>query len=234
MTIAMYEFIDETWSEFLNVLHEDILPVYEKHGNTFDNNLIHERMHICRALIFGEFMCRYYYQETSITPSIISVRYAIAFHDSGRQGNGIDIWEHDSSKNCSCHLASHPIKGAQSPEATGDLITKDGLGGWGIEKRIVHDADVLDIMRPCCGHGGREGFRERALRFLGPRDRDTQNDRGLYIRGQLIEECWGFINNTENKKMDLSTSSDYMRDVLGILKSIGEDCPLLSKYILRK
>ncbi len=233
MAIVLHRFIEKSWINFLEVLREDILPIYENHENTFDYNSMHGRMHICRCLIFGEFMCRYYHQETSMTPKVESIRYAIAFHDSGRQENGIDRWEQDSAQKCAHYLVSHPTISVQSHETTSNLITKEGRGDWGIEKRIVHDADVLDIMRPCCGHGGRTGFKEKVLRFLGSRDYDTKIDYNLYIRNQLIEECWIFINRTEEEKMNLNKSSDYIGDVIDILETTREECPLLSKYILR-
>lgn len=71
-----------------SMLHR--FAIYQKHEDTFDHCSIHGRMHICRALIFGEAMCRYYQKETSIAPSVIDVRYAIAFHDSGM--GHFDFW----------------------------------------------------------------------------------------------------------------------------------------------
>ena len=48
-------------------------------------------MHICRWVLFAEFISRYYYRQTTHPPIVDWVRYAIAFHDSGRQGNGADL-----------------------------------------------------------------------------------------------------------------------------------------------
>jgi hypothetical protein len=178
-----------TWRGFLDELGEQILPLYHEHERVFDSGSIHGRMHICRCLLFSEFMCRYYYQNTRFMPAVESVRYAVAFHDSGRQGNGPDLWEPDSAKRCEDYLkrkVPHEVA-----HAVGELIRKDVRAGWSLDKRIVHDADVLDIMRPCCGHGGRAGFMERSLRFLGPRDEPAA--RNAAIRETLIEEAWHLI-----------------------------------------
>jgi len=86
-----------TWPLFAAELQEEILPLYLSHEQTFDSWSIHGRMHICRCVLFAEFMSRYYYRQTTYTPNVDWVRYAIAFHDSSRQGNGADLWEHDSA-----------------------------------------------------------------------------------------------------------------------------------------
>ncbi len=201
------------WDEFLSELRIAILPLYGEHERTFDHHSIHGRMHICRCLLFSEFMCRYYYENTRLAPRVSWIRYAVAFHDSGRKGNGPDIWEADSYAQCVQYLLGKDYA-RDDAEAIGGLITKDG-GLWGLEKRIVHDADVLDIMRPCCGHGGKMGFRERALRFLGPRDDPLARDP--ITRLALIDEAWELIEATEEVKPTLQSSNDYMADVLRIL-----------------
>jgi hypothetical protein len=177
-------------------------------------------------------MSRYYIAATPLQPGRGAIRYAIAFHDSGRQGNGPDYWESDSAGNCTEFLLrqGYSAVSGMTPAAVGLLITKGGSGHWGLEKRIVHDADVLDIMRPCCGHGGRAGFRESYLRFLGPRD--DVNSQNLSVRAQLIEEAWRFIQASELCKYDLVGAADYMTDMLGILAKGQSDWPLLSEHLL--
>jgi hypothetical protein len=151
-----------TWDEFGNQLERDIMPLYLQHETRFDDIGIHGRMHISRAVIFAEWITRYYIQHFSIPIDFHAVRMATAFHDAGREGNGPDYWEKESSNLCYTYLAN---KGFAPDQArfTANLILKHGE--YGIEKRIVHDADVLEIMRPCCGHGGRMGFKMKKLRF---------------------------------------------------------------------
>ncbi|MGD9899642.1 MAG: hypothetical protein AB7T22_11020 [Calditrichaceae bacterium] len=224
----MEETLKTSWPEFLKTLKTDILPLYDAHEKTFDFQMIHGRMHISRALIFSEFMCRYYYRNTDLTPDASRVRFAVAFHDSGRRGNGPDFWESDSAQMCIDYLRANNY--ADSAKETGLLIMKHGVGDWGLDKRIVHDADVLEIMRPCCGHMGRKGFRESALRFLG--NRDVKSVYNREIRDVLIEEAWQFIQKTEDLKSGLRESEDYMNDVLNTLRAESEKWPLLADYIL--
>lgn len=89
---------------------------------------------------------------------IAAIRYAVAFHDAGREGNGFDLWENGSAERCYRYLSQQQKVQdfIEKAHYTGELIKKDG--SWDLNKRIVHDADVLDIMRPCCGHDGIGGF----------------------------------------------------------------------------
>lgn len=216
---------DTTWADFLAELRADILPLYREHERTFDHASIHGRMHICRCLIFAEFMCRYYARHTRLAPHVPWVRYAVAFHDSGREGNGPDVWEQGSARRCGEYLESR--YDADVANTIGRLITKDDRATWGLEKRIVHDADVLDIMRPSCGHGGRSGFREQALRFLGQRDEPAA--RNASVRRALVDEAWEFIQVSEQWEAKLRASDDYMEDVLQVLRGMSDACRLLAE-----
>ena len=219
-------FENETWEEFLAHLNRDILPLYINHEKSFDHHSIHGRMHICRALIFSEVMTRYYLQETVMNPSVSAIRYAVAFHDSGRQGNGFDIWEADSAQNCINYLSQF-IPEEKAKDA-GFLIEKKGR--WGLDKRIMHDADVLEIMRPCCGHGGIDGFRKKALRFLGARDQKEWRD--AEIRNGFIEEAWYLIRETERLKGTIRNVKDYMGELLEFVERNEQELPFISKYMM--
>ena len=218
--------LPDTWPAFIAELQQDILPIYLRHEQTFDPWSVHGRLHICRALIFAEFMLRHYHQQTSLRPDARAVRYAVAFHDSGRQAGGEDYWEGDSANLCRQYLQG---RGVEDAAAIGDLIPKHGQGGWPLEKRIVHDADVLEIMRPCCGHGGRSGFSARYLRFQGERDEPTVRDPDL--RAALIEEAWTFIQVSEERKWEWADSARYLQDVLGVLAGMAAACPLLNQIL---
>jgi hypothetical protein len=150
------------FKKFIQILNRDVLPIYLRHEDTFDFLGIHGRMHISRSVIFSEWISRYYMDMCDIELDIDAIRFATAFHDSGRQGNGPDYWENDSSDICYDYLINKGFD-IDRVKFISKLILKHG--DYGIEKRIVHDADVLEIMRPCCGHGGRVGFKMKKLRF---------------------------------------------------------------------
>ena len=158
-----------SWPDFMIELEQNILPLYQAHEATFDLWSIHGRLHICRAVIFSEVMGRAYLAAGAAI-DFYAVRRAIAFHDSARRGNGRDIWESQSAENCFTYLcarpefASDPARGRK----IANLILKEG--DFDLSHRIVYDADVLEIMRPCCGNGGLAGFRREELHFGGRRD----------------------------------------------------------------
>ena len=216
------------WQQYLDALGGEILPIYLRHELTFDGASIHGRMHICRCVLFAEFMCRYYHANTRYSPKFNQVRHAIAFHDAGREGNGADQWEAQSARLCFEYLQTRNLD--IDATTTSELITKTNSGDWGLEKRIVHDADVLDIMRPCCGHGGKPGFRENALRFLG--ERDDPESRNPVTRTKVIDEAWELIRVSEERKPELWASQMYFADLLKILNGLQHRCPLLSEYLL--
>jgi len=222
----------QSWNAFVDELQENILPIYMRHEENFDILGIHGRMHICRAVLFAEYMARFYKDRLSIDIDFYAIRVATAFHDSGRQGSGLDLWEDDSARNCDEYVLQNPSVSADREYAqyVGNLIKKRGR--WDIAKRIVHDADVLEIMRPCCGHGGIDGFRRRALRFAGNRDPLARglSDSGN-IRESLIQEAWRWIQKTESMKRSLFNSSAYMAALLEELDREQQNYPILSTLL---
>ncbi len=100
----------QTWPGFIAELQQSILPIYRAHELTFDWAGVHGRMHISRAVIFGEVMARIYHA-AGIPVDFYGMRVAIAFHDSGREGSGTDRWEKESAENASITLwGSRPIR----------------------------------------------------------------------------------------------------------------------------
>lgn len=208
--------LSRSWAAFVTELQTHILPIYLQHERTFDAASVHGRMHICRTLLFAEILVRQY----AISPysdhlKADAIRMAIAFHDSGRQANGVDLWEKDSARLCFGYVLT---RRAQRPDPkyaryVSRLIVAEGRRD--LEKEIVHDADTLDIMRPCCGHGGLAGFRRDELFFQSGRDRHLTH--GPELQDQLIQEAWRLIQWTEtckNTLLDTPTPMDALLDVL--------------------
>jgi hypothetical protein len=221
-----------SWPAFIIDLQEKILPIYEEHEKTFDPFGVHGRIHICRSVIFAEWMARFYNTKMSIEIDFYAVRVAAALHDSGRRANGVDLWEGASASNCIRYVEEHsPFpQNAEYPGYVGGLIgkrpSKDTC------KWIVRDADVLEIMRPCCGHGGIDGFRRDFLHFAGARDPfavvlpDAEE-----IREELIQEAWKWISETERIKLSFSNSATFF---VGLLDKLGQErrrYPMLSSLV---
>ncbi|HPE70542.1 MAG TPA: hypothetical protein P5560_14650 [Thermotogota bacterium] len=223
----MEDFYKQSWQGFLETLEADIFPYYREHEQSFDRWSVHGRMHIGRAVIFSEVMNQYYLRNTDQIPSSSAIRYAVAFHDAGRQGNGWDVWEEDSATLCAGYLEK--ILPPAEAHSIGLMISKKGKHTWNLDRRIVHDADVLEIMRPICGHGGRMGFRKGALRFLGKRDPEAI--RNKQVRDQLIDQAWFFIRETERNKEHFLGSKSLVQEFLGFLQTNATNCPFLVEYL---
>ena len=220
------------WNNFIEEFTQDILPIYKDHEDTFDDIGIHGRMHISRSLIFAEYMARFYESVLGQDINFSAIRYAVAFHDSGRKGNGIDLWEDVSEKKCFQYLMTNEKSDYSIPRQkdinfnryTASLINKNinsAIIGLRLDfnKLSVYDADVLEIMRPCCGNGERDGFRPNFLHFL------KFDDEYQYVRNDLIEDAWKLIEYTEDNK-HLITDNHLIR-IIDILEKNKNDYRVL-------
>lgn len=222
-----------SWELFIDELERKILPFYLQHELTFDRYGVHGRMHICRSVMLAEGMARFYRMRTKTMIDFFAVRVAVAFHDSGRRDNGVDIWESDSAANCIRYVAEAAGEGDYA-YGVGALIEKNKKSADSL-KTIVQDADVLEIMRPCCGHGGLAGFRRQFLHFGGPDDMLARDVPDIAMqREALIQEAWRWILSTERLKAFFADSPTYMRDLLKHLERQRLKFPLLSGWLLTK
>jgi len=204
----------ENWLNFVKEFSDSILPIYKKHEDTFDVYNIHGSLHISRSIIFSEFMARYY-KKIGIDVDFNAIRYAVAFHDSGRQGNGIDLWETDSSKKCYTYLSKK--YNSVYCKYVSNLIVKK-IDNLDVNKKIVTDADVIEIMRPICGHGGILGFNSKYLSFLID---DTQ------VRNDLIFDAWKLIKYSEDNQ-HLFTDNNHLYKLLEILNDNKSNFKILT------
>jgi hypothetical protein len=221
------------WQAFIDELQANILPIYLNHEMSFDTWGVHGRMHICRSLLFAELMARFYKDCSNAEIDCRAIRVATAFHDSGREANGVDLWEEASKRLCFEYVERRSLLSENSRYArfVSSLIDKR-LEKGNICKSIVRDADVIEIMRPCCGHGGLPGFKRDFLYFLGKDDRHA----GLIpeanaVREGLIQEAWNWIKHTEIIKFKLLRSNSYMADLLEILSDERQTYPMLSTLL---
>jgi hypothetical protein len=219
-----------SWEPFIDELEQKILPFYRQHELTFDRYGVHGRMHICRSVMMAEWMARFYRARTQTVIDFFAVRVAVAFHDSGRQTNGVDLWESDSAANCVRYVVKAVGEGDYA-HGVGALIEKKKKSADPL-KTIVQDADVLEIMRPCCGHGGLAGFRRQFLHFGGPDDVLAREVPDIAVqREALIQEAWRWIQSTEPLKAFLADSPTHMRDLLKHLERQRSKFPLLSDLL---
>ena len=219
-----------SWELFIDEFERKILPFYREHELKFDRYGVHGRMHICRSVMMAEWMARFYQTHTPTVIDFFAVRTAVAFHDSGRRANGVDLWESDSASNCVGYVVE--VAGRSDyAQSVGALIEKKKESADPL-KKIVQDADVLEIMRPCCGHGGLAGFRPQFLHFGGPDDLLAVEVPDVAAqREALIQEAWRWIQLTEPLKASLTDSPAYMRDLMKHLERQRSEFPLLSDLL---
>ncbi len=226
---------EQLFLSFLPELEEHILPIYATHEMHFDPTSLHGRMHICRALLYAEWMGQIYLSH-GLHPDMYAVRVAVAFHDSGRQNNGTDYWEHDSATLCRQYLLNNSPYNSiyqQQPEQAAwiaALIPKEGSPS--LEKQILHDADVLEYLRLFSSCNWRTDFKPDRLFFLNSKDAwAPERLNTASIRDGLIREAWDFITLTDDLHSFFSKSPKYFEAMLDLLEHHKVDFPLLSQLI---
>ncbi len=218
------------WNIFIKDLEENILPHYQNHEATFDPYGIHGRRHITRAVLFSELMARFY-NDIELNVDFNGIRHAIAFHDAGREGNGIDLWESDSADLCHNYLLSNGLNDKHSYYVS-RFIEKHG--DWSIDKQVVQDADVLEIMRVLCDHSGIDGFLPERFRFLSSRDifiSKEQVEEYSKFRNDLIEDAWRFIEYTENNRHLFTEENKHLEMMIDMLNKNKNDYSVLKKLV---
>lgn len=194
----------EQWQDFLAALKNDILPIYGRHEDEFDFMRFHGRLHICRSIIFAEIMASLYSRFLEIDK--FAIRYAVAFHDSGRQGNGIDIWESVSAENCFNYLRQKLGVDEAYAKHVSQLIVKEKTPR-DINQQIANDADTLEIMRIT----NRVGFKPSYWHF-------GQEIPELFsFRETLIDEAWQLINSTDKINAQLPQNT-YFKKIIRLAK----------------
>lgn len=182
--------------EFRAKVMPEAMEAYESHEETFDPTGIHGRRHIGRSLIYANALANLF-RERGAEVNADVLYGAVAFHDSGRQGNGTDIWEKDSAKKLRQHYEGRGIddhdflrkaEACIDSQADGRVKTLEGA--------ILKSVDSLDIMRVY----GREGYRTDLLWFMNT---DSRVGEELYVeadhglRDALLDEIALFIAATE-------------------------------------
>ncbi len=196
--------------DFSEKFATEVFPLYKRHEETFDTHKIHGVLHIGRSLvasyIINSQIEKEILPEYKSTITIENILWAVSYHDSGRQGNGIDYWESFSANNC--FMSGHEYASTLIKK---NRKTSDYCG------MCVYDADVLEIMRPCCGRGGIYEFDKKHLLFL--------NTLGNFYE-KLIPEWWIFIQHTEAIKEELSVPN-IIDKLLEIVEQNKEKFPLI-------
>lgn len=150
---------------------------------------LHGLPHILRAILVAGTMMRFHQQMCGTTFRADLVFTALSCHDLGRQAHGRDQWEEDSARICIEHLLQQGFDRTIAEEA-GSWITLRNVTGP--EHQIVHDADVLEILRLILPS---EFDRDRCYLVNG---RDTIDAASTFVKEKefLFEQLSEYILST--------------------------------------
>lgn len=139
---------------------------------------------------------------------------AAAFHNAGRQDEGVDLWDEESAALAKGYLTEtgeikesiagivQAISGKDEPQD--DTLFDAVFSKWGtpasspslpIERALLHEADTMEIQRRRAILWGKEKFDFSKLSFLNMLVRNTIIDRADMIA--FLREAKGFIRHTE-------------------------------------
>ncbi len=183
--------LSSSFALFVQEFELEILPIYKEHEETFDSIGVHGRMHASRVVIFAEVMAGYLRENQGVQVDIDLLRRVAALHDSGRKANGPDLWESDSAKMIESHLTKKGVD-SEIAKSASEMVIHGKDTDLPIEQMLFSSADCIDIMRPCCGHGGIGDFKKGYLLFLN----DCKNGSlAAKFRDDLIREAWILFQN---------------------------------------
>lgn len=160
---------------------------------------IHGNSHISRCLVYANSICNL---ENISDENKLLIFYAVAFHDSGRS---LDFGE-DKNDKANIEVLRKYLEKENKINLFIDIerLMYKSID-VGILSNIVYDTDVLDIMRIGCGRGGIYNFNKNFSKLIKNRD----------YCDSLIQECWQFINMTENNyEYDSVNSFNLMCDLI--------------------
>jgi hypothetical protein len=136
-------FAHPTWVAFEEKHWAAIRKYYEAHEKSFDPLGIHGVAHIERCLIIANVLLEELTTSQPASEKRLEMLIAVAFHDAGREENGLDIWESVSARLCMTYLINAGFD-ADTADFAWSLIIKKGNS---IYHDLLHDVDAIEITR---------------------------------------------------------------------------------------
>lgn len=183
--------------EFIKIFDNDIAPQYKLNEQAFDSQSYHGRLHILRCLYLAEYLCSSYEQLGYDKIDRTKVYYPIAFHDIGREGNDIDLWEDASYKVCLNYLIDVGLDPTLSQGLASNILKKKPLNPM---SQILYDVDVLDYMRFFTyDMYARNLFQDARLKYLSKDDIIISHpEHSEQLRETAIQLALKFATKTES------------------------------------
>lgn len=188
--------------------HQEYLAAIER-GDT-PARAIHGKMHAARTALWAGILAMLSEKYTGTAPpDLFILQVAAAFHDAARQDEGYDRWERESDRMLARWVRDRPC---------------GALGG--AERRIMRDADILDILRVC----PEPAFEPQRLSFW------SDPDFPKAVRSDIVAEAVRFIRLTEHaeqKRLLENSGALYFR-LMQLIIAVDRDTgrlPLLSALL---
>lgn len=166
---------------------------------------IHSHRHISRCLIYADWYCKYFQLKEFDN---LHLYFAVAFHDMGRTTELIDHSTIGSVNKARVFMESVGISNEIINATCFIIENKDVSHNENIYKKILHDVDCLDIMRPSTGIGGICAFNNSYLELLKENPQQQLN---------YVHLAWKLITFTE---IDLYETNNCLRLMNDNLKDI--------------
>jgi hypothetical protein len=124
-----------------------LLDKYRSHEQGFDPDGLHGRQHVSRALLYSNVLANVM-REHGATIDSHALYTTTVLHDVGREGNGVDHWETESSQAAVSALRAAGVTDpAYLDQAAACIDGKAPAKDWTLERGLLKSADSLDILR---------------------------------------------------------------------------------------
>jgi hypothetical protein len=223
-----------------NTLEPQVFPVYRtdypKARKSTDPypRAAHGCLHISRCLIYSEAMMSCYERTFNVAPSRfdkLAIRLALAWHDAGREDDGVDLWEGQSALMAGDYAQAQGLS-VDFAHYVGSLIVHEQRDARDPNAHLVQACDTLDVQRVYRGRA----FERARLAFLHPTGDpcvERVGAQGRSIREQLIAEADAFIQQTEGWQVGprLMRSSTPCQDMVHLVGENRTKLPTLASLL---
>ncbi len=186
----------------------------------------HDTMHAVRTTLWTQVLKRLYEKLGQKLPeNSMLLALSAGMHDSGREAEGIDHWDGESSLLLKAVLQSTDLDTKTIEKHVQTVAEKDPKGDKfsTVDQMLVHDADCLEITRVI----SRYTFNTKHLCFFkfDPKQKELCN--------KAMNEIFDFIELTDNQKVRTHLehkSQDYYGDLVRLMFAVHKENP--SKFPL--
>lgn len=214
----------KAYEDFKIHYYGGIMAIIERQRAEYPDTELHGYAHIARCLILTHVLATIHglsYEEE------MKCLIAIGLHDSGREGDGEDVWEEESAIIASDFCKTKSLGEKFAADVRSLITDKTDVDNLPNKMLVVcHDADCLDIIR-CFGL---QGFDE--YRFASFRDTELISEARLRIN--LIQDTNALIYATNLEQEAFDNPSSLYTIEAGIRANrygLGVELKVINQYV---